>query len=318
MKRGELSPSARVERAVFKGLISANSPYTPADPAELAKSIGNLSTADVKAFHQEFVVPSSTTIVLAGDVTLAQAAQIVENALGNWNGTSRNARPLVQPSGKRVMRTTIPTKDGAEGIVCLGQILRTGRHAQEFGHLLIADCVLASHPMLARVGQSCAAEPALQDKIGADNVQSSLQPIGDVSIWSLQVTSPPDVVHKAVQTLLAETKKIAKFGVTQEELSEAKRYLAGSTAVRGMSNLSVAAKSILESRLQIGEPDFMPQLLSGISDADVESVNRVIRNHLKPDQATMVIAAGAQSIKIVRDQVLSPRPKSGTIGGVKR
>ncbi len=333
IKRAESSPSARIERAVFKSLISSNSPYAPGDPTDLAKSIANVKSADVKAFHQEFIVPGSTTIVLAGDVTLAQATQMVERALGNWSGMPRNARPLVQPNARRVMRTTIPTKDGTEGIVCLGQILRTGRHTQEFGQLLIADCVLASHPILGRLGQSCAAEPALQDKIGAESVQSSLQPIGDISIWSLSVRSPPDVVHKAVQTLLLETKKFTRSGVTQEELSEAKRYLIGATAVRGMSNLSVAAKSILESALQVGEPDFMPRLLNGISDATVESVNRVIRGHLKPDQATMVIAGGPQTIKTVREQVLSPpsktgtarrepvlspRSKTGTIGGIKR
>jgi len=318
IKRTDNTLSARVERAMLKSLISANSPYAPGDSAELAKSIANLKPPDVKAFHQEQIVPGAATIVLAGDITIGQATQTLEKAFATWTGRSSHARPLVQPNSRRVTRMTIPTKDGAEGMVCLGQLLRTQRHQQEFAQLQLADCVLISHPMLARLSQAWTSEPALQDKIGAEGVQSRLQSIGDVSIWSLTLTSPPDVVHQAVQTLVTETKKFTKAGITQEELSEAKRFLAGMTAVRGMSNLSLAAKSILDSTLQTGEPDFMPRLLGGISDASVDSVNRVIRSNLKPDEATMVIAAGPQTIKTIRDQVLSPRSKPGTSGGVRK
>lgn len=308
-KRADDSLAGRVERALLRSLIVPGSAYYPGDWGDLIRSVSALKAPDLKSFHQQYIVPGATTIVIAGDVTAEQAVHVLEKALATWTGKGVHTRPPVQVASRKIMRTTLPTREGAESMMCIGQLLGAPGNRQEYAQVMAALCVLVGHPIIARVGQSWGAEPVLAQKVGLGAVQSRLEPVGNLLKWSLSLVSPADAMAKAMQALLSETRKLAKAGVAPEELVEVKRYLTGAVPVRQMASLSVAARSILDSVTAGGEADFVPRLLGALSASTAESVNRTIRSLLKPDEATMVIAAGPQTMKNIREQVLSARPK---------
>jgi len=312
VKRQEDTLPARVDRALLRSLLASGSPYLPGDPGERMKSIGNLKPADVQNFQKQYLVPGSTFLVIAGDVTNEQALQLTEKAFASWSGRGQRHFPPVQASGKRVVRTSVPTKDKSQSIVSLGQLIPVSRNHQEYAQLLLADCALTNHPMLSRLGQRLGAEPTLASAVSVEDTESKLEPLANAMTWSLTLNLEPDTISRVSQALQSEVKKFAKAGLTSEELAESKRYLLGAIPVRTQSNLSLAAQDNLEAALLGGEPPYLSRVLSNVRGASLESVNKLIRTTFKPDQATLVVAGTGQSLKAVRAPSTAPAQQPAT------
>ena len=131
-------------------------------------------------------------------------------------------------------------------------------------------------------------------------------------VWLLSSSVSVDEAPQALSSIIAEVKKLAKLGISSAELSEIKRYLSGALPVRSMGTLRAVCDGALESYLQCGEADCLSRMLSAIGSTSTDSVNKIIRTTLKPDQATMVIAGNAKAIKLIREKVFSPQAKAVT------
>ncbi|HEY9789309.1 MAG TPA: insulinase family protein, partial [Candidatus Obscuribacterales bacterium] len=67
-KQAEDSGQEKAGRALLRSLLASSSPFLPQEPREVIRNVPNLTAADAHKFLSEHVVPSATTIVIAGDV----------------------------------------------------------------------------------------------------------------------------------------------------------------------------------------------------------------------------------------------------------
>lgn len=311
IRRAEEAASTRVERALWQSILAPGSPYYPIEPALRIKSIGNLKAPDVKGFFDQFVKPDATTIVICGDASLNQTAELMERVFSAWSGKSVEKKLAAQINAKRILRTSIPISDKTESIISLGQLVQFSRHHADYGSLLLANCLLTEHPVLSRLGLSFIAEPSLANVVDSEDVVSKVEALGDSTAWSLSVSISPSAVSPAVKVITSETRKLAKSGASAEELSEAKRYLLGAVPVKYFGTLPEAGQGIVNSILQDGEADYLPKLLSSIRSATVDSVNKFIQTSLKPDQACLVVAGNRDALREARKQVSADASRPG-------
>jgi zinc protease len=308
LRQNEDSTSVRVDRALLQNLVSPKSPYYPATPFEKVKTISSLQASDLKAFHDKYIVPGAAVIVIAGDTTLDESARILEKTLSNWTAkTTGTKTPEVELSTKHILRTSIPIREGSHSLVCLGQLLGFNITSAEYVELLAAGCALTEHPVLSRLGLSLSEEEPVVANAALSNggISSSINTLGDHVVWSLSLSVQPDVVLHTVRTLLREARGLSKGGLSPLEVSEIKRYLAGSLPVRCLSDINSASRNILDSTLQSNWPDFYQPLLTGVYSLSPDSLNKFLQNSFKPDQSTIVVAARPDTIRNLRKQALS-------------
>lgn len=299
VRQNEGSLPSRIERTAMRNLIAANSAYYPDDPLSLVRTIPTFRAADIRGFHKEHIAPNQTVIIFVGDTTLEEASALAEKAFQTWAEVKSPAKPLVKPASRRVLRTTIPTNDKDEARICLAKLLEFSEGNSDYPYLLLADCALASHPLVSRLVLALSKDTKLGQIVNSGTLESKLDPLSNATAWSLSVSVPSQAAAQLVSTVKTEIDAFSKGPLGVLELSECKRYLLGSIPVRSMSSMSTMASTICESLIQDCEPNFVSLLLATIRSANVETVGKFIHNNFKPNQATLIMTGTSESIKAV-------------------
>ena len=107
----------------------------------LKGSVEGITRADLVAFHQARVKPGSTAIVLAGDISLAQATELVTKHFGAWSGGAAAAitiPPAPAPKGGRIYLVDRP--DAAQTVVAQW-IPGPARNTPDYDVLNLVDAV---------------------------------------------------------------------------------------------------------------------------------------------------------------------------------
>jgi zinc protease len=301
--------STKVERALLRSLIPATSPYYPADPSERAKSAATLSPSDVRDFHAVHVAPNVTCLVIAGDLEPARTFALVDRLFSSWSLKKDIARPPILLTDRRGSKSSLPLKDNAQSMVCLGRLISAKAENHEertFSDLLIADCALTNHPIFSRLNQRLESEPELAGSFRSSALKANLEPLAEAIVWSLYLPLDAKSSSSSISAIQNELKHYGKTGLTNQELTEAKRYLLGAIPVNQMSNLEDLSKFHLDALVQRKEVDPFSEAAAEIRIATLESINSFIANGFKPDQAALVVAGNRQLIK----QVHPARPDS--------
>jgi zinc protease len=299
--------STKVERALLRSMMPSNSLYYPVDPTEKMRSISTLKPADVKDYYSSHVAPNLTALVIAGDVQTKQVFDLLDRLSNGWSTKQSFVRPPVVATDRRGSKSSLPLKDSAQSLVCLGRLIGAeNSDDRTWSDLLIADCALTNHPIFSRINQRLETEPNLAASFRAEALKAHLQPLSEAVIWSLFLPVDANSSSSSIATIQNELKHYGKTGITVQELIEAKRYLLGSIPVNRMSNLEKLSKFYLEGMLQHKEAEPYGKVASSIRAASLESVNKFIMGGFKPDQAAVVVAGSRQLIK----QVHSVHPEA--------
>ncbi len=300
-KQIEESSTIKTERALLRSLIAPNSPYYPDDLNQKATSIATFKPSELDDFHGENVLPEATTIVIVGDVAAELAFRLADQTFGSWEQNTSTAKnfPPMEPNPRRVVKTSIPIKDKAKTFVSIGRLVNTPADSANYAYLMMADCVLNNHPIFSRLAQRVGADSSLADNLSPDAVESKFVPLGNMVAWALNIPVEPNIVPTVATLVQTELRKFARTGITPEEFAEVKRFLVNAVPVRQFSTATDAAKTILECYVQSGGHDGFNEEISNMRAAKLDNLNRFVRNDLKPDQSSLVIAGTTSTMKRV-------------------
>ncbi|PWU02789.1 MAG: hypothetical protein C5B53_01265, partial [Candidatus Melainabacteria bacterium] len=299
--------ATKVERALLRSVMPSNSLYYPVDPSEKARSISTLKPSDVRDYYSNHVTPNLTSLVIAGDVQSKQIFGLLDHLTSGWTVKRDLSKPPVLTTDRRGSKSSLPLKDTAQSLVCLGRLISGDESSDKtWSDLLIADCALTNHPIFSRINQRLESEPNLAAGFRAEALKAHLQPLSEATIWSLYLPVDASSASNSVAAIQNELKQYGKTGLTVQELTEAKRYLLGSIPVNRMSNLESLSKFYLESLLQRKEPEPFGKIANAVRAATLDSVNKFIMNSFKPDQVAVVVAGNRQLIR----QVHPVRPEA--------
>jgi len=296
IKRSPDTVKAKLNRALLRGLIAPNTSFYPLDPTDKAKFLGNLKSSDVREFQAQAVKPDAATIVFVGDISLSQAIDLSERACEGWSGKSTAKKALVQPNPRRLLKSSLIVDKREDTMVTLGRLVDAGLGSPDYPLLLVADCALTNHPIISRFAQKISGELSLSSSLSLEDLASDVESLPGTTVWSVDIPVVSNLMPVAVKSIQNELKRYAKSGLTPEEYNEVKLYLKGALPVRWMSNSALAARSSLEALMLDHQADPLPELLTGIGLANVDTVNRFIRTTFKPDRSSVVIAGTKQSI----------------------
>jgi len=116
VRRRADSPGGLAERAVRKAVFGPDSVLGREEHAETLKRI---TRADVKAFHEKYLVPGNTTLLVSGDFDPPALRAQLQQLFGDWKGAQRAPRTWAAPPALQ-RRVLVVPKETAQVKIRIG------------------------------------------------------------------------------------------------------------------------------------------------------------------------------------------------------
>ncbi|MBV6858748.1 insulinase family protein [Xanthomonas campestris pv. zingibericola] len=302
-RQGENRPYGRVDQNILSNLFPANHPYQH-DTIGSMEDLDAASLADVKQWFNDNYGAANTTLVLAGDITVAQARAKALQYFGDI------------PSGKPVARQqpwVTPLAAQKRGVqhdhVSQPRIYRTWAAPQlgtdDLIHLDLATTVLGGGKT-SRLYQRL----VYQDNL-VDDVSASVQPFALSSQVQIQADVKDGVDPAKVEAIIdEELKKFIAQGPTADELQRAQvAYRAG--FVRGLEKVGgFTGKAVIlaEGQVYRGDPGAYKKDLQRAQAATADSVKQASATWFgKGDYLLTVLPAGKDFDPAAEDKAVVAR-----------
>ena len=287
-RQGENRPYGRVDENILAHTYPANHPYQHDTIGSMA-DLDAASLGDVKEWFQRNYGAANTTLVLAGDITVAQAKEKAAKYFGDIPAGPAVARqqPWITPLAQstrgvqhdhvaqpRLYRTWVVPQLGTDAAIQLdlaASVLGGGKTSRLYQRLVY------------------------QDKL-VDDVSASLAPFALASQFQIQADVKQGVDPAKVEAVIQEElKEFLAGGPTADELERAKvsnraSFVRGLEKVGGFGGKAVI---LAEGQVYRGDPGAYKQDLARAAAASVASVRAAAGQWLsKGDYLLSVLPAG--------------------------
>jgi predicted Zn-dependent peptidase len=196
-------------------------------------SVSNLTSDDLKQYHQTYFRPDSLIISLAGRITKVQAVELISEVFGDWQKpeqplpTVSVSSPSFSPSVREIIQDT------QQSIVMLGY-LATKVNLQEYPVLKLISTYLGN-------GLSSRLFVELREKRGLAYDVSAFFPTRlDTAPFITYMGTAPTNTQIAIEGLSTEVERLTKQTLSEEELQGAKNKLLGQYALGKQTNGEIA------------------------------------------------------------------------------
>jgi zinc protease len=222
--------------------------------------------------------------IIVGAVPREQGLDVLQEALGSWQGAEHTQPPLppVGPVGEhRERRTAIPGKTQSD--VVLGWVGLTRRDPDFFGAFL-ANSILGQFGLMGRVGERVREKQGL-----AYYVYTSLDAGIGPGPWAAVAGVAPENVDPAVEAILAEVRRLRQEPVSAQELQDNKAYVIDSMPLRLEGNEGIAAQIASMELYELGF-DYLRRFPSTIDAISAEDVTAATLRYINPEAFVLSVA----------------------------
>lgn len=278
LARDALDPRSIAGR-VFDRLAFEDHPY--AQPSDgTSETVRALTREDLLAAHRATLARDRVYIGVVGDITAAELGPLLDRLLGDLPETGaplpRQAE-IAAPGG-----VLVEPFAGPQSVALFGHEGIPDSDPDFFAAYLL-------NRILGGGGFSSRLMEEIREKRGLTyGVYSYLAPMDNAALVKGQLSSSNDTIAEAVDLVRAEWARIAREGVTEEELDAAKRFVTGSFALRFSGNGQTAR---ILAGLQIsGRPiDYVNTRNDLMNAVTLEEANRVAKRLFRPEKLQVVV-----------------------------
>lgn len=285
-------PEAVSEVVFSAAVFPAAHPYHRPIDGDSAAAAG-LDSAAVRNFWERTFVPARGLLLVTGDVTLTEAREVANAALGGWTTPRVAAAPMVDqvPAPARsATRVVLVDKPGAaQSVIAIGAP-GYDRHSPDYPALTLLNTILGGS-FSARLND------ILREQKGYTYGAFSAfdwQPIPSAFVAGASVRT--DVTDSSLAIFVQEFRRIRTEPVSAAELDRARQYVVlgalGDFETTGQVAGQIAA--LLPFRLPL---ETIPRDLEAIGRLGAADVQRAAARYLDPDRMTIVVVG---DLKVIR------------------
>lgn len=245
---------------------------------------------DLVRFHADRYRASSTTIVVAGDITASAAVELVEQSFGSWKeGSAAPVEVADTPARLERMTHLVHKADAPQSEIRLGHVGIPRMHPDYFP-VTVMNALLGglfnsrlNLNLRERNGYTYGAHSGFDWRRGAGP-------------FAAGAAVQSEVTAAAVREALGEIEGFAESPIPDTELSLALDYLEGVFPIRFETTGAIA--SALAGMVVYGLPDdYYDSYRTLVRAVTVEDVRRCAREHLKPGAMQLVVVGDAAAVK---------------------
>lgn len=274
----------------FSGFLHApTSRYARSAGGTLA-TVGALDAARVRAFHSARYAPATTTVILVGDITAAQARALVERALGGWRASASAPHPRGGEEASRARRVVIVDKpDAPQSELRVGHVGVPRSHPDHL-RIVVMNAILGGL-FSSRINLNLRERHAYT--YGASSGFDWRRGAGPFVV-STAVKS--EVSDRAVAEIVAEIERMRSAEPDASEVTLATDYLAGVFPLRYESTDAVAG-AIANSVIHALPDDWFTAYRDRVRAIGPADVLDAARAHLDPARLLVLAVGDATAIR---------------------
>ncbi|MCW5822941.1 MAG: insulinase family protein [Cyanobacteria bacterium TGS_CYA1] len=292
----EKLPEKRLERAILRNCFSAQSALAPDEPAQILKSVQDISEEDINKFHAQYIVPSQTSIVIAGNISMDQASKALSAAVEGHNFSGQSDSKVDVNLKQMAKKVLINTSASRDTMVALGRVYTDSLNNNKLSRLLLANCLMCEHPLYSATAKYFVSDSTL----GFRKISSDVSSLDDCSIWKLIVAGPASDT-KNLLNLIKQSIADTKFGSPDDaRIIKMKEYLNGEICLRKMENMHKLAGAMLDGLTTTGQADAWWQVRKDILQIRPDTVRAYLLQDFVPELSCLVVSSDSKNLKQTR------------------
>jgi zinc protease len=255
-----------------------------------ASTVSRLTEAQCRAWHAARFTPAATTVVVCGDVVVADTLRVVSAALGDWAGTAIPTAD-VDDSPASTTRTVhlIQRTDAPQTELRIGHVgLR--RNQPDYFDVVVMNAILGG-VFNSRINLNLREEHAYT--YGAF---SSFDWRRDAGAFTVSTAVATSVTADATREVLRELDRMRSGPPTDEELSLATSYLDGVFPIRFETTEAIASALAMQRILDLPD-DYFDTYRDRIRAVTAEGVARAACAHLHVDTLQVLAVGDSDTIR---------------------
>ena len=278
----ETKPESVLERR-FRKAVYGDYPLANSTSAQ---SIANINATDLKQFHKQFYRGDRMIVSIVGDVSKAEAAEIVQSLLQKVPQSGSPIAKLpefnrspIEPLSQR--KINIPF-DSQQAHIAMGMTAIT-RSNPDYFPLLVGNYILGGGGFVSRLMSE------VREKRGlAYSVSSYFAPGKDVGIFQAGLQTKNDQAALALEVISTTITQFIANGPTQTELDAAKANLMNGYPLRIDNNRKLLdnVSSIAWNNLPLDTMDVWTKQVEAVS---LEQVKQAFQKYLAMDRMKIVV-----------------------------
>jgi len=271
----------------------------PDGEVETKESIENITVTDLENFHRTYFAPNVARLVIVGDITLAQAKANAEKYFGKWARKNVPAAKYVIPAAPAKNKVAFIEKSGAvQSAIDVSYPVELRPGAPDLIPARIMSYIFGGGAS-GRLFQSLRETHSYT--YGVYNYLSPDELIGRYQLTSgrgaAQVKAA--ATDSAIYYIKEEMRRMIDTPITEQELQDAKAYLAGSFG-RSLEDPATLAGFAIEIDKYNLPKDYYKNYLRRLEAATIADIQAAAKKYLKPDNAWIVVSgdkAHAENLK---------------------
>ena len=271
-------PSEMSGNELFQ-LAFPNHPYSrPIDGTP--PSIAVMTVEDLAAAHRATIVRDRAYISIVGDVSADEAALMIDHVM---QGLPQSNAPLPADIADQLSGGVhVVDLPGGQSRVLFGHV-GIERDDPDFIAAYVMNHILGGGGFTSRLTEE------VREKRGLTyGISTFLTSLEHGPLYLGSVASANDTVAEVIDLVRAEWGLMASQGVTEEELSEAKRFLTGAYPLRFDTNSKIADILVGVQEAELGI-DYTHRRNDLIEAVTVEDIARIAEQMMQPELLTFVV-----------------------------
>jgi zinc protease len=274
----------RMARLTFDELLYPDHPYGRSVQG-YEETVSGLSRDDVQGYYQAHYSPQGMVVAVVGAVSFDEVRDRVQEALGGWRVPEAQPNQSIPPavSLAEPRRRTIPMEGKTQSDFVIGWP-GLARNDPDYMKARLANTVLGVFGMMGRLGKSVREEQGL-----AYYVYSQLEAGPGAGPWLATAGVNPANVGRAVDSILAQVRRLRDESLPDEELADSQSFMTGSMPLRLETNEGLASMILDMERYDLGF-DYLLRYADLVNAVTPRDIQEVARKYLDPEIYALAIA----------------------------
>lgn len=274
-------PRGLADEAFNAVLYERSSRYSVSDGGT-ETSIAAIGVEDITGLYAARYSPTTTTLIVAGDITVDQALELVSASFGDFHGSAARTVVAEQPPARGTRAThLVPKADAPQSELRIGHVGVPRMH-EDYFDIVVMNAIFGG---------------LFNSRINLNLREAHAYTYGAFSAFDWRRAAGPfvistavqsDVTVQAIQEVCNEVDRMRREPVPADELSLATSYLDGVFPIRYETTAAVA--TALANQVIYGLPDdYFDRYRERIRAVTVDSVKRAAEKYLNPSAMQVVV-----------------------------
>lgn len=257
---------------------------------ETKETINNIKIEDCKNYYKKYFQPDNSILTIVGDISLEDAKTLAENSLSKWKKGTALSETFTQPVERKNTEVFVVNKDGAvQSNISISNLAKVSLGDEDYEAIKVLNEIYGSG-FSGRLFQNLR-----EDKSYTYGAYGGINPDKYIGEFSSSAKVRNEVTDSAVEQFLYEINRMRTELVSEDELRNAKNYIAGTFAQALESPRTLASFASRIDRYSLPK-DYFKGYLKRIENVTAEDIKRVANKYMQPNNLTITIVGDAAAV----------------------